>query len=194
MNKHKNPVLSDCMSSNTVSTTVELSCVQRVNQWAVIASTCLLKSKRVCHGGRRWAGCRWGRSKVTDVHVVKRWRLWPEDDASVFLSGKIDSKSIKINMSTWPLTLCLTDVDLANAVFVVVIYVFGAVDKTSSSFSAHGKIGNFIISSSSCTTGKVIFLRQGVSCRYVTRGKCTQGLYRYTVSGSLWHATLDSLI
>ena len=30
-------------------------------------------------------------------------------------------------------------------VFVVVIYVFGAVDKTSSSFSAHGKIGNFII-------------------------------------------------
>ena len=26
-----------------------------------------------------------------------------------------------------------------------VIYVFGAVDKTSSSFSAHGKIGNFII-------------------------------------------------
>ena len=30
-------------------------------------------------------------------------------------------------------------------VFVVVIYVFGAVDKTSSSFSAHGRIGNFII-------------------------------------------------
>ena len=30
-------------------------------------------------------------------------------------------------------------------VFVVVIYVFGAVDKTSSSFSAHSKIGNFII-------------------------------------------------
>ena len=30
-------------------------------------------------------------------------------------------------------------------VLVVVIYVFGAVDKTSSSFSAHGKIGNFII-------------------------------------------------
>ena len=30
-------------------------------------------------------------------------------------------------------------------VFIVVIYVFGAVDKTSSSFSAHGKIGNFII-------------------------------------------------
>ena len=30
-------------------------------------------------------------------------------------------------------------------VFVVVIYVFGAVDKTSSSFSAHGIIGNFII-------------------------------------------------
>ena len=30
-------------------------------------------------------------------------------------------------------------------VFVIVIYVFGAVDKTSSSFSAHGKIGNFII-------------------------------------------------
>ena len=29
-------------------------------------------------------------------------------------------------------------------VFVVVIYVFGAVDKTSSSFSTHGKIGNFI--------------------------------------------------
>ena len=30
-------------------------------------------------------------------------------------------------------------------VFVVVIYVSGAVDKTSSSFLAHGKIGNFII-------------------------------------------------
>ena len=30
-------------------------------------------------------------------------------------------------------------------VFVGVIYVFGAVDKTSSSFSAHSKIGNFII-------------------------------------------------
>jgi len=28
---------------------------------------------------------------------------------------------------------------------VVVIYVFGAVDKTSSSFSVHSKIGNFII-------------------------------------------------
>ena len=30
-------------------------------------------------------------------------------------------------------------------VFVVVIYVFGAVDKTSCSFSVHGKIGNFIV-------------------------------------------------
>ena len=30
-------------------------------------------------------------------------------------------------------------------VFVVVIYVLGAVDKTSSSFLAHGKIGNFVI-------------------------------------------------
>jgi len=30
-------------------------------------------------------------------------------------------------------------------VFVGVISCFGAVDKTSSSFSAHGKIGNFII-------------------------------------------------
>jgi len=31
----------------------------------------------------------------------------------------------------------------------VLSHVLGAVDKTSSSFSAHGKIGNFIISSSS---------------------------------------------
>ena len=31
---------------------------------------------------------------------------------------------------------------------ILVFSFFGAVDKTSSSFSAHGKIGNFIISSS----------------------------------------------
>ena len=31
------------------------------------------------------------------------------------------------------------------SVFTAFVSVFGAVDKTSSSFSAHGKIGNFII-------------------------------------------------
>ena len=49
-----------------------------------------------------------------------------------------DFRKIALTSSANGTIICFT-------VFVVVIYVFGAVDKTSSSFSAHGKIGNFII-------------------------------------------------
>ena len=50
-------------------------------------------------------------------------------------------------------------------VFVVVIYVFGAVDKTSSSFSAHGKIGNFIIIIHRSI--KVLIFSSFVRCKYL---------------------------
>ena len=60
-----------------------------------------------------------------------------------FLVNHFRHRSLTIDTSDWlPRLMGPFSVFI---VFVGVISCFGAVDKTSSSFSAHGKIGNFII-------------------------------------------------
>ena len=90
---------------------------------------------------------------MRNVNILKRTAVifgkQHHEDTASFI-GLLDSLSLAESVSVF--SSCRAYAHVLS----VLSHVFGAVDKTSSSFSAHGKIGNFIIISSGSKCGSVL--------------------------------------